>query len=255
MGMIPAERSNIDQYLFIGYSCLLVVTGLINIITGFSSGCIYASFELFVTSNLLTMSQILVITGCLILVATLLCYCAAYKKNIWLHVFISYLLGITLTLEITGSISGYLFNRFTDEIVHRKMNSSMEYYNSTNTEIAELWDQIQRDNKCCGTDHVSNWLDMFHGIPVSCCPVYSGTTNSTTCDESKVYSTGCAIPVASIIKEQTIMTTKMGILSAVLQFTGLSCAFFAHYLLQLQEERNRDKNKLINKEKCDVFSI
>ena len=55
------------------------------------------------------------------------------------------MLIVIFVLEVIVGIGGLVLKHKTDELIENALNKTMQEYNSNNTEVAELWDNVQRN--------------------------------------------------------------------------------------------------------------
>lgn len=112
----------------------------------------------------LTLGNVLVIVGSIIMVVAFLGCMGSIKENKCLLMSFFVLLLIILLTEVILAILLFVYEQKLNDYVNEGLTDSINRYHSDNsTKMA--WDSIQSFLHCCGINHTSNWRG---GLPASC---------------------------------------------------------------------------------------
>ncbi|XP_055259197.1 leukocyte surface antigen CD53 [Moschus berezovskii] len=112
----------------------------------------------------LTLGNVLVIVGSIIMVVAFLGCMGSIKENKCLLMSFFVLLLIILLAEVTLAILLFVYEQRLKEYVAEGLTKSIQRYNSDNSTKA-AWDSIQSFLQCCGINGTSDWTS---GPPASC---------------------------------------------------------------------------------------
>ncbi|KAM5256356.1 leukocyte surface antigen CD53 isoform 2-T2 [Ctenodactylus gundi] len=119
---------------------------------------------LFHTLPFLTLGNVLVIVGSIVMVVAFLGCMGSIKENKCLLISFFALLLIILLAEVILAILLFVYEQKLDEYVNEGLTDSIQRYHSDNsTKMA--WDSIQPFLHCCGINNTSDWT---RGRPASC---------------------------------------------------------------------------------------
>ncbi|XP_048207727.1 leukocyte surface antigen CD53 [Perognathus longimembris pacificus] len=112
----------------------------------------------------LTLGNVLVIVGSIIMVVAFLGCMGSIKENKCLLMSFFILLLIILLAEVTLAILLFVYEQKLNKYVSEGLNDSIQRYHSDNSTKA-AWDFIQTFLNCCGVNGTSDWTS---GPPESC---------------------------------------------------------------------------------------
>ncbi|XP_042534685.1 leukocyte surface antigen CD53 isoform X1 [Dipodomys spectabilis] len=152
------------KYILFGFNLLFWVFGCC--ILGFGIYfLVHNNFGvLFHKLPFLTLGNVLVIVGSIIMVVAFLGCMGSIKENKCLLMSFFILLLIILLAEVTLAILLFVYEQKLNKYVSEGLNDSIQRYHSDNsTKVA--WDFIQTLLNCCGVNGTSDWTS---GPPASC---------------------------------------------------------------------------------------
>ncbi|KOC60444.1 CD63 antigen, partial [Habropoda laboriosa] len=206
-------------------NCYFQLTGIILLSIGIVIHGVYYKYQHFLDNKFLSVPSLLIAIGAIIFLIAFFGCCGAVRENYYLIITFTSLLVIVFILELSGGISGYVLRARASSIVQGKMIDSMKLYDN-NTEIHTIWDKLQQDFHCCGTNDASEWTKLNASIPLSCCDSMLPPKNCTS--ESKtLHSEGCYKEFLSFIKSHAVQLGGVGLGIAFVQAMGI---WFSVYL-------------------------
>uniref|UniRef100_U5EZJ8 Tetraspanin n=1 Tax=Corethrella appendiculata TaxID=1370023 RepID=U5EZJ8_9DIPT len=236
--------ANFIKYMLFLFNFLFVITGIILLSVGLTVQGVYHGYSHFLEEQFFTVPKLLIAIGSIIFVIAFFGCCGAYKENYCMVLTFSVLLIIVFILELAAGISGYVLRNETAELITQSLNQTMPQYLKNNTDIIELWDQVQGNFDCCGLSNpVEDWKAAgFNAteIPMSCCRPQIGAIGVLHCPPQEneaivLRKTGCVQAFGDYIKSHAVSLGAAGIILAIIQFAGI---FFACYLLKQLRNQN-----------------
>ncbi|KAF6074140.1 CD53 molecule [Phyllostomus discolor] len=112
----------------------------------------------------LTLGNVLVIVGSIIMVVAFLGCMGSIKENKCLLMSFFVLLLIILLAEVTLAILLFVYEQNLDRSVTEGLSDSIQRYHTDNS-TRQAWDFIQKYLDCCGINGTKNWPN---GPPASC---------------------------------------------------------------------------------------
>uniref|UniRef100_A0A8C0NG38 Tetraspanin n=2 Tax=Canis lupus familiaris TaxID=9615 RepID=A0A8C0NG38_CANLF len=113
----------------------------------------------------LTLGNVLVIVGSIIMVVAFLGCMGSIKENKCLLMSFFILLLIILLAEVTLAILLFVYEQKLNDYVSESLTDSIKQYHLDNSTRA-TWDSIQSVLQCCGVNGTSDW----NGHPPKSCP-------------------------------------------------------------------------------------
>nr|XP_004659059.1 leukocyte surface antigen CD53 [Jaculus jaculus] len=112
----------------------------------------------------LTLGNVLVVVGSVIMVVAFLGCMGSIKENKCLLMSFFILLLIILLAEVTLAILLFVYEQKLNSYVVEGLTDSIQRYHTDNS-TKEAWDTIQSLLHCCGVNDTKNWIN---GPPPSC---------------------------------------------------------------------------------------
>nr|XP_033774853.1 leukocyte surface antigen CD53 isoform X3 [Geotrypetes seraphini]XP_033774854.1 leukocyte surface antigen CD53 isoform X3 [Geotrypetes seraphini] len=121
--------------------------------------------ELFPNIPSLSLSNVLIVIGSIVMVVSFLGCMGAIKENKCLLMsFFSLLLFILLT-EVALAVLLFVYEEKLDALIEQQLNSSLQEHIGKNASDTSIWGRIQEKLKCCGVKKVEDWKQS---VPKSC---------------------------------------------------------------------------------------
>ncbi|VEN60525.1 unnamed protein product [Callosobruchus maculatus] len=217
------------RYLLIIFNLIFSLTGIIIISVGLSAKAYFHEFDTLLDNKYFYVSDFLIVIGVIIFMIAFFGCCGAMKENVCMTTTFSTLLVIVFILELVVGIAGFLLKSRTEEFLIDNLHKTMDQYNSSNTEITVVWDQVQRQLHCCGVVNATDWINSTstqHKLPMSCCPIPAGTTDYFNCTPKAAYPEGCLEVFGDYIKSNITYVEGVAIGLSLIQMLGiiLSCS-------------------------------
>ncbi|XP_063922102.1 CD63 antigen-like [Zophobas morio] len=219
-----------SRYVLIIFNFLFVLTGVIILSVGATVKAYYHEYNRFLDDKYIYASDLLIVIGVIIFIISFFGCCGALKENACMTLTFSTLLIVIFVLEVMVGIGGLVLKHKTDELIENALNETMKEY-TNNTEVNELWDNVQRNFNCCGIHNYTDWekpsSPTHKLIPISCCTFDAGSTGNVSCTDasSGLHAQGCLDAFSDYIEGHATSIESVGITLAVIQLLGiiLSC--------------------------------
>ena len=225
-----------------------------------ASGCYLAIklknyFDFFATSDLalgIDLSPyILIVLGILVTIISFLGCCGACTNNGCMMCSFGALMAIVIIVQI--AIGTFLFVNKQEAIdkVYQAMDEGMKKYKTPGFEgVTQVWDNIQRDLKCCGVINATDWngkpfQSNPYNVPDTCCiqeytgcgqgllnPLYEDRVMFKQVDlaknlpEKRLYDIGCLKVIESYVADRKIIVFTAGIMIILVQIVAFIGSIF-----------------------------
>jgi len=193
------------KYLLFFFNFLFVVGGAALVTIGALSFNGFKTYENFIDLKAYQAPPIgmMVVGGIIVLIAFMGC-CGTVRESKCMMMTYATLLTILLIAEVAIAVGIYVYKDEFKDVLKDGLVKSMSKYDQK--EIAESWDTMQGNLKCCGIDSYKDW--STHGItevPKSCC------VDGKNCEQqvSSYYPAGCLDKALADLK------TEEGMYSAI----------------------------------------
>ncbi|XP_032669110.1 tetraspanin-33-like [Odontomachus brunneus] len=224
MAMLPLGLApKTIKYLMFAFNLLFVVTAIALLSVGVVVIGMYYEYHSFVDDSFFFVPSLLIAVGSIIFIIALLGCCGAGRESYCMIVtFCTLLVGI-FVLEIIGGTMGYVMRASVKSVAQHKMIDTMAKYNTTK-EMQYVWDELQRNFDCCGTNNATDWINLqYSGIPMSCCDNTVGVIGTTNCTLTSptLHNVGCMDAFVRFAQKHAGKIAGVGMGLGVIQLTGV----------------------------------
>ncbi|XP_011253838.2 CD63 antigen [Camponotus floridanus] len=219
------------KYLMFAFNLFFVITGIVLLSIGLIIHGMYYKYQHFLDNSFLSVPSLLVAIGSIIFIIAFFGCCGAIRESHCMIVTFCTLLVAIFILELIGGTMGYVMRSRVAKVAQDKMFETMSKYNDSE-EIQFVWDNLQRDFDCCGTNNASDWLKLdkpLPGIPMSCCYATVGAVGISNCtlESTGLHHKGCMQEFADFAKKHAAKIVGVGLTLGVIQLIGI---FLSSYL-------------------------
>ncbi|XP_033107840.1 CD63 antigen-like isoform X2 [Anneissia japonica] len=169
-----------------------------------------------------TIPILIIVVGGIIFITGFCGCCGAIKESYCMVSTYACILIVLLVAEVGIGIAGFVMNDEVKDQITENMDATMKDYQTVNV-TRDLWNDMQKNLKCCGTYNYTDWYDVIGDkkVPASCCIEKGCEVNQTP---KNVYEEGCSEALFNFIKENIIIIAGIAIGVAVIQIIGVVCA-------------------------------
>ncbi|XP_044139466.1 leukocyte surface antigen CD53 [Bufo gargarizans] len=203
------------KYMLFAFNLLFWAAGCATIAIGiyFVVNNVYGA--LFPDSPSITIGNILILFGCIIMVFGFLGCMGAIKENKCLLLTFFILLLLILLIEVVLAIVLFVYEKEIDPYVTRQLSKGFENHNQRNNN-STFWDDLQFRFQCCGINGSSDWKDE---IPKSCC-----NAGDKECTKENAFKEGCAVFFRSWFEKNFLYVGIATICISIIEVLGMSFA-------------------------------
>lgn len=201
------------KYILFAFNLLFWATGCAVIAIGiyFVVHKLYGS--LFPDSPSITIGNVLILFGCVIMVFGFLGCMGAIKENKCLLLTFFILLLLILLIEVVLAIALFIYEKEIDPYVTKQLSIHFEK-RKQGKDNSTLWDDIQSGFECCGINGSSDWNN---DIPSSCC-------KDEKCKQENTFKKGCSASLKSWWENNFLYVGIATICTSVIEVLGMSFA-------------------------------
>ncbi|KAM3932910.1 leukocyte surface antigen CD53 isoform 1-T2 [Leptodactylus fuscus] len=200
------------KYILFAFNLLFWATGCAIIAIGIYFVVHNVYGDLFPNSPSITVGNILILFGCIIMVFGFLGCMGAIKENKCLLLTFFILLLLILLIEVSLAIVLFIYEKEIDPYVTQQLRISFDKHKQKNNNMT-VWDDIQRNFKCCGINGSSDWDKE---IPKSCC-------EEGVCNKKNAF-TGCSVFFRTWFENNFLYVGITTICISVIEVLGMSFA-------------------------------
>uniref|UniRef100_A0A8D8X7Q1 Tetraspanin n=1 Tax=Cacopsylla melanoneura TaxID=428564 RepID=A0A8D8X7Q1_9HEMI len=214
------------KYMLFTFNLIFVMTGIALLGFGFLVKTLYHNYEHFLTPKYFDVASMFVTVGGIVVVVAFLGCCGAIKESAWMVLTFGLLLGTLFIVELAGAAGSFVLSANAIPVIQAKFNETMKLY-SHSKEISRVWDLLQSNLECCGSQNYTDWYPILNNsLPMSCCGNQIGAIGSLSCNEQSAFlhKPPCANILGHIVKENagSIAVVALGIASV--QMLGIMFA-------------------------------
>ncbi|CAH1788413.1 unnamed protein product [Owenia fusiformis] len=229
------------KYLLFAFNLIFFLAGLGLIIAGVVVQTTFKDYVDFLGGQFSAAAIVLVVVGVIIFIVGFFGCCGAWKENYCMTMTFAALLTIIFIVEIAVGIAAYVMRDQVRTIIQEKMSEGMQNYGKSGKDgVTQIWDKIQQDFQCCGTNNYTDWAG--YNLTATVNNVTTPITAPASCCDSKIFKTEptCASTVANLsgtpkgrgclsgfedwIKKNIIIIGGVGIGLAFVQVLGIILA-------------------------------
>lgn len=219
------------------FNLLFVISGIILLSIGATIHAVFRSHQHFLDNRFLSVPNLLIAIGAIIFFIAFFGCCGAVRENYCMILTFASLMVLIFILELSGGIAGYVLRNEAKDVIQEKMIDTMPKYKN-GSEIADFWDELQKDFHCCGANGPNDWVHYLNAtllpdekaLPMSCCKRVHGDIGTSNCNinsTSSLYHEGCLVKFGGFIKSHAVQLGGVGLGIAFIQGVGV---WFAVYL-------------------------
>ncbi|KAM4700989.1 leukocyte surface antigen CD53 [Discoglossus pictus] len=171
---------------------------------------------LLINSPSLTIGNVLIVTGSIIMVFGFLGCMGAIKENRCLLLTFFILLLVILLVEVTLAIILFIYEKKLDEYINKELTASFQYHKAEQNKnsTSQVWHDIQSKLKCCGINGTRDWDSS---IPPSCC-------EEEKCANNKYFNVGCSEAIKKWFENNFLYVGIVTICISIIEVLGMSFA-------------------------------
>jgi len=222
--MAAEGGQKIIKYLMFFFNFIVFVCGIVIIVGGALVFTKYNDYVQFTASTGNAIPIALIVIGVFVFFTGFLGCCGALRENYCMVCTFAFIIVVLLVAELGGGIAGYVLRDDIKDAIETNMKELMAFYNNE-TATRKLFDHMQQDLKCCGTDNYTDWYPYFNegNVPNSCCK-----NDTKDCGKSfkpgSIYTKGCHLALYDVLENNIIIIAAIAIAIAVIQIFGVVCA-------------------------------
>lgn len=140
--------------------------------------------------------------------------CGAFKENYCCTMIFAVLLVVIFVLEIAAGIAGFVLRGRVEGFVEDYMDKTLKNNN-------KVWNEVQKDFKCCGVKNYTDWIDANMTVPSACCDKNAKTCDPKTTPPTGIYKDACLPKFTTWLEDKIYIIGAVGIALAFIQIVGI----------------------------------
>ncbi|XP_054751343.1 CD63 antigen-like isoform X2 [Lytechinus pictus] len=216
------------KYLMFFFNFIFFIFGLGIIIGGSLTLTLYSEYVDFTGNTGTAIPIALICIGVFIFLTGFFGCCGAVKENYCMLATFAFIMVLLLILELAAGISGYVKRDDIDNLIDDNMSELQQTYNESES-TKDLFDNMQKNLECCGSDNYTDWLGYNASnpnmVPQSCCKSPSvsncNVPGSTNFD---IYTEACYPALKDLLIGNIGIIAGVAIAIAVIEIFGIAFA-------------------------------
>lgn len=207
------------KYLLFAFNLLFVLIAIGLIAVGAYVQIALKDYFDLIEGSFSSAAALLIAVGVIIFfIASFGCFGAHRENRVCVLIFAG-LMVIIFIMEIAGGIAGFVMKGKVQDSVEKYMEKTLKEKN-------RVWDEVQKDFKCCGIHNYTDWgfkgnSTTDYDIPKYCCKDLTDPCLTTT---AGFYNQGCLSKFTDWLKDHIYYVGAVGIAFAVIQLIGITFA-------------------------------
>ncbi|XP_071941675.1 CD63 antigen-like [Antedon mediterranea] len=166
-----------------------------------------------------TVPIFIIVVGAIIFITGFCGCCGAMKESYCMVATYTCILVILLIIEIGLGIAGFVESDALQDQIEDNMLSTMPQYKKEEA-TKKLWDDMQQNLECCGTNNYTEWYEYLDdSVPDSCCD-----DNDCKNVVENAYDEGCSKALFDYFNDNIAIIAGVAIGVALVQLIGVMCA-------------------------------
>lgn len=222
---------SLARFFLFGFNFVFVLTGIALIGMGAYIQIEMTQYIDFIGDQYLNTGVVLIIVGVIIFGIAFLGCCGAMKHNACMLLTFATLLSVIFIAEVALVIVCYVFKDDAEPYIEKNMKKTMDNYQKQGNEgVAEVWDILQSEYRCCGISAAADWTGKGEPAftsgqtPDSCCDLPDVEEGCGKLPSNPKYKQGCLVKFVGDIKGNVPIVAGVGVGIALIQIIGVITA-------------------------------
>jgi CD63 antigen len=217
------------KYLLIIFNFIFLLAGLTLIIIGSVAAAKLSPYSSVAGVHFNGVGIFIIVIGFVVFLISLFGCLGAYKENYCLLITFVILMIVSLLALIAAIITAFVMRNQVTHLMEQGLKSTIPDYNKKNNDvITKLWDELQLENKCCGSNSSVDWkfneaLNKTNSVPDSCCKSSHLNCGNQQLigNKTEIYTEGCSVKFSDPIFKNIVAVGGAAAAIAILQFIGI----------------------------------